>query len=293
MNEQKQSYRESVRPRGTGQRTYREAPGSIPARPSVGVKREAPSSHSTQGSANIRNHIPEQLREGRGQVEYLGLVLATMGDQSKRPTQGVGGDEEESDYANLWDSESGSKSAPSFSTNQNVMSSILRNKGSSTHREGGYNPHTDYSKRNAMISSYTSDDSVQVSTDECNINVNRRLAPATAASISFDINKLKSLQDKVASLDLQITDFDHFSDLKHSQSVLELSKLLSSTNKLSNPAASITTFPTSTSEYPASYSTPPTGNSNLVCVAIWHTPSTDVRVDEAYACICILCTHRS
>ena len=148
--------------------------------------------------------------------ELLTQILLTM--SRSLPDQSHPRREDESDYANLWDSESGpTASAPSnnktaFQANKDVMGSLLRTKVSGQLSQ-------DSERRKAWIN--YSDSTGSSSQTEM----------AEAGSMNpFNMDKFESLKDKANNLDLTLTDF--FSDLKHSNSFLELSKLFSSTSNV-------------------------------------------------------------
>lgn len=139
--------------------------------------------------------------------ELLTRILLTMSRSTSSIDQSK---EDESDYANLWDSESGS-SGTTFQTNKDVMGSLMRKKVTGQLSN-------DSDRRKAWITSDSSNDS---SSGHSNSNM-----------YSFDMDKFKSLQEKAENMDLTLTDF--FSDLKHSNSILELSKIFSSTQQLAS-----------------------------------------------------------
>lgn len=137
--------------------------------------------------------------------ELLTQILLSM-SRSTSSTNHL--EEDESDYANLWDSESGS-AATAFQANKDIMGSLMRKK---VNRQLSQ----DSERRKAWMVSSTHSD---LSSDR----------PADSL-YQFDMDKFKSLQAKAENMDLTLTDF--FADLKHSNSILELSKMFSSTQKL-------------------------------------------------------------
>lgn len=163
--------------------------------------------NSRQETLRITQNPKSPLGNGE---EFLDFVLKSMAAnkvERKLPTHLETFDEDESDYANLWDSNSGT-----YHTNKTIMGSLLRSK---VNRQNSH----DTERRRAWIM----EDSDELSTPEATLGQGARV---------FDPNKLKSLQAKVNSMDLELTDFDHFADLKHSTSLLELSQIFKSTTGL-------------------------------------------------------------
>lgn len=129
--------------------------------------------------------------------------------------------EDESDYMNLWDSESGSSSqGTAFSANERIMSSLMRRK---VNRHSSRDP----DRRKAWVSEETIDPAYRAAA------VEDAVADKTLSASCFDRDKFESLKAKVEELDLKLTDFEPFSDLKHSFSLLELYR---STTALSPPS---------------------------------------------------------
>lgn len=144
--------------------------------------------------------------------ELLTQILLTM---SKSPPNKQ--EEDESDYANLWDSASGANAGnetSTFQTNKTVMGSLLRTKVNNQHSH-------DSDRRKAWMN-YSEESSGSSS--------NRDSDLGDSSQYQFDMDKFKSLQNKANQMDLTLTDF--FSDLKHSSSILELSKLFTSTTNI-------------------------------------------------------------
>lgn len=154
-------------------------------------------------------------REGRvttdSEEELLTQILISMSQTHTAAKAATV--EDESDYANLWDSESGSN-CTTFQTNKDVMGSLLR-------RKVGRQLSCDSDRRKAWIASASSRSSSSIAESVYESNSLQQ----------FNMDKFRSLQEKAENMDLTLTDF--FSDLKHSNSIMELSKMFSSAQLLS------------------------------------------------------------
>lgn len=144
--------------------------------------------------------------------DYLSRTLRNMASSSQGATSVSS--EDESDYMNLWDSKSGPTRdvSSAFGANEHVMSSLMREK------VGRHNSR-DFDRRKAWLSEEETDSDA---------------AAMDAVNKCFDMDKFESLKARVEELDLKLTDFEPFSDLKHSFSLLELHR---STTVLSPPSA--------------------------------------------------------
>ncbi|XP_067929158.1 uncharacterized protein [Watersipora subatra] len=159
-------------------------------------------SHNAQGFGYLTKTRNCSKEITGSEEELLKQILVQMSSSSSvNETLG----EDESDYANLWDSESGLSST--FQTNKDVMGSLMRKKVHN--RVSSEDP-----RRNA-----------------CTISDTQSADLFSDGHPQFDMDKFKSLQEKAENMDLTLTDF--FADLKHSSSILELSKISSSTLNLS------------------------------------------------------------
>lgn len=200
---QQQRISSQISPRSTqSQDSHTTRPLSSPARPTDTTVPLQLLAERKMDSKRVTTDSEEEL---------LAQILLTMSRSNPHK-------DEESDYANLWDSESGqtdssavSSNRSSFQTNKDVMGSLLRTKVNRQHSQ-------DNDRRKAWINySESTMSSSQTETD-------------AGSMYPFDMDKFKSLKDKANNLDLTLTDF--FSDLKHSNSILELSKLFTSTNAM-------------------------------------------------------------
>ena len=159
------------------------------------------------GASRFNRHRDTNRVTTDSEEELLAQILLSMSHSSSGNDHLV---EDESDYANLWDSESGSSST-AFQANKDIMGSLMRSK---VNRQVSH----DSERRKAWMSA---SDHTESSTDD----------PSSDNAYQFDMDKFKSLQEKAENMDLTLADF--FTDLKHSSSILELSKMFSSTQKLS------------------------------------------------------------
>lgn len=158
-------------------------------------------SHMNKSRMSSSNRVTTDSEE-----ELLTKILLSM----TQSTSASGAPpEDESDYANLWDSESGA-TASAFQTNRDIMGSLLREKVKNESLKNVKKQHSLIKNEKFESSSSSHSSSTGLS--------------------QFNMDKFKSLQEKAENMDLTLADF--FSDLKHSNSFLELSKIFSSTHQL-------------------------------------------------------------